>query len=352
MKYTIVGDPHAKPDNLDLINKLFDKVESMENPVIWLGDMLDTKEVVRGSCLNTYVKRFSQSKLNHYVLVGNHDWFNLECKEHSLEALKAIKNVTVVDSFFVIHDHDDTKLVLMPYQHDFSALLAKLTEFEKKKPLNIDSHKRALKMDKARAQKTVNREDLILVMHQGFNNFDFGNGFVETNGLNLKDFEGFRLVISGHFHKMQKQDNLIYVGTPFSHSFGESNQSKFIGVLKTREGVVDLEEIFFRKHVTKIVDYSEDEPYDLESVAGGLPEEWPSRIIIRGTEAQMLENHVDAIIPNYPHIKFIKEIQGNTTQLKITEKSSNEEKFLRWATDIAKLDDETVALGKELLKNV
>ena len=65
MKFTIVGDPHAKPGNLNKINHLFDMVETLGNTVIWLGDFLDTKEIIRGKCLNLIHRRLSESKLTH-----------------------------------------------------------------------------------------------------------------------------------------------------------------------------------------------------------------------------------------------------------------------------------------------
>ena len=47
-KYIVVGDPHCTHKSLDKIDKLFDIVEERpEETIIWLGDFLDTKEVIR-----------------------------------------------------------------------------------------------------------------------------------------------------------------------------------------------------------------------------------------------------------------------------------------------------------------
>ena len=37
-----------------------------------------------------------------------------------------------------------------------------------------------------------------------------------------------KLFIVGHYHKFQKNENILYLGTPYSHSFGEANQKKYI----------------------------------------------------------------------------------------------------------------------------
>lgn len=70
MRLTVVGDPHAKPNNLDKITQLFDHIEELGNTCIILGDLLDTKELVRGRCLNHYFHRFEKSSLNFIVLTS------------------------------------------------------------------------------------------------------------------------------------------------------------------------------------------------------------------------------------------------------------------------------------------
>ena len=110
---TIVGDPHAKPGNEAEMLQLFAMVEELGLPTIWVGDLLDTKEVIRSKCLNLYYRYFKESKLPHTILVGNHDWHNLECKEHSLETLKELPNETIVDTPMW-----KDGMILIPYIHN------------------------------------------------------------------------------------------------------------------------------------------------------------------------------------------------------------------------------------------
>lgn len=305
MIYTVIGDPHAKPDNLDKINTLFDMVEDLGHPTIWLGDLLDTKELVRGKCLNTYLKRFSESKLQHYVLVGNHDWFNLECKEHSLEALKVLKNVKVIDDLQYVEP-----FWLAPYNKD----VAQLKEWVKL----------------AGGQT--------LFCHADIQSFDYGNGHISTEGLSPSDFKKVQ-VISGHYHAYQKKGNITYLGTPFSHSFGESNQTKYIGVWDSKTKEMELIETPFPIHATVIVNLT-------EKWSNGLNMNNINRVVLRGTQEE---------IDKHPRMDGIKYIEEPTTEAKVSvinETDSPEVQFVKWAQEIKGYSDDLTSLGLEILDNV
>src|SRR5690242_16327259 len=209
--YTIVGDPHITHKSLERSKKLFEIVEELGKPVIWLGDMLDTKEVIRGKCQNFLFDYFLRSKLGHTVLVGNHDYFNLDCKEHSLQALSIFPNVVVVDKPIQFDNS-----LFIPYIHD---------------PLKLDA-----------ALKPFENKELNLFGHLEVRDFDYGNGQICTSGTSLERLKGFKRVISGHFHKYQEMGNLVYLGTPMSHSFGESNQIKYIAEFDTYSNILKLQE--------------------------------------------------------------------------------------------------------------
>lgn len=303
--YTIIGDPHAKPGNLDKINLLFDMVEELGNPVIWLGDMLDTKEVVRGKCLNTYIRRFRESKLQHYVLVGNHDWFNLECLEHSLEPLKSLKNVVVVEEAMKLDS-----MLLLPYTHDY------------------ETFKRWLAWA---GESTV-------LCHADIQDFDYGNGLISTEGLHPSDLEGFR-IISGHYHKYQEQGNITYLGTPFSHSFGESNQEKYIGIFRPGQKL-ELLKTPFPRHVTHTIDCSK------HSMQKPLDEMNIVRVVLQGTQEEIDRFH------RVEGVKYIEQPTAVVKMATIDETASPEAQFSKWAKDIKGYSNDILELGLEVLSDV
>lgn len=306
MKYSLVGDPHAKPSNLEKINRLFDMVEDLGNPVIILGDLLDTKEVVRGKCLNTYLRRLKGSQLHFTILVGNHDWHNLECEEHSLEALKSLPNVTVVDT--PVHT---PKVSFLPYIHDVEKLRSELNDCSGK----------------------------VVFCHADIFGFDYGNGLISDGGLQATELSRTKRVISGHYHKYQVLGNITYLGTPFSHSFGESNQDKFIGVYDTGTDKLELLPTPFPRHTTQEIDCAKQLDHTFNDIDH-------QRVILRGTQEE-----IDRVM-RQDHVKYIEQPTSLVRAATIDESASPEVQFAKWARDIKGYSDEILNLGLEVLADV
>ena len=309
MKYTVIGDPHLKHSNMDYIIKLFDIVEKKGKPVIWLGDFLDTKEVVRSKCLNLLLEKLAASKLYHIILIGNHDWHNHDCKDHSLVPLKLLKNVAVIDEPKYING-----MLFAPYYND---------------------------LDKLRKVLKDNHCNIVFA-HLDVVDCDYGNGVLATKGLNIKELDKDKVYISGHYHKYQQVGNLTYLGTPFSHSFGESNQKKYIAEFDSKKIELVLEETKFPQHITLEV-----EAKNLKSLKVGKNHHY--RVLVSGTEAELLscEKH------KLENIKYIEKATDSASgDSEISEELTNIEKFDKWARESKQLKEETIELGMEILENV
>lgn len=322
MQLTVVGDPHLKHKFLDIAKCLFSLVEEIGKPCVWMGDLFDTKEVIRGKCLNTAIEYFKTSKLPHYILVGNHDWFNLECEAHSLEALKLLPNVKIIDEPFAMQTLD---IVMIPYIHDKVKLKEILTRYQ-------------------------NRHTTLFA-HLELSDFDFGNGHICTTGLALEDLAGFKRVISGHFHKYQTKGNLTYIGTPFSQSFGETDQVKYLGLYDVVKDELLLADTPFPKHVT--IEFDCDglnenlEHWIIDTDKPGWQNNY-YRVILTGTQANIdrFPRHMYGLM-----IKWISRPSDHAeNNAVIDETVSNEAQFTKWASDIRKMDEETVKLGLEIME--
>lgn len=321
MKYTVIGDPHLTHKSLDRAEALFSLVEEIGLPGIWLGDLLDTKEVIRGKCLNAAIDYFRRSKLRHIVLIGNHDWFNLDCLAHALEALKLLPNVTVVDEPMMIDGMN-----FFPYIHDKAKLEALLCAFADRKE--------------------------VLFGHLEVTDFDFGNGHICTTGISRAALSGLKRVISGHFHKYQESGNLTYIGTPFSHSFGESNQTKYIAMYDSETDELKLAETPFPKHIT--VEFNCDQLETDGEAEYGLIPDWDQdgdfyRLILTG-RAESIQK-----FPKYRYekhnVKYIERPSDDVVNtVSIDETISNEAQFSKWAIEVRGLDEETVKLGMSILE--
>lgn len=312
MKYLVVGDLHCKPDNLDKVQELFTLVEGFGLPVIWLGDQLDTKEVIRGRCLNTLYNYLKTSKLNHTLLIGNHCYFNLDCEDHSQQVLKDLPNVTIVDELMEIAP----RIYALPYIHDQDILKKTLKSIPK---------------------------DTTIFGHFEVTGFDFGNGYICDTGTSPKEFKKFKRVISGHFHKYASSGNFTYLGTPFSHSFGEANQEKYLGVFDSETDSMDLQETPFPKHISEeLHSYA---PLTLEKMQNSSNH---CRVVLTGDNKEFAQ--LDKSL--YPKIKFIEKFTSKNPIKKSIklEAMDNEAKFKTWSKSVAQLPEEVLAMGLEILK--
>lgn len=311
MEYLVIGDPHAKPNNLDKIEQLVNLVEEHQLPTVWLGDQLDTKEIIHGKCLNLWYEYYSNSDLEHTILVGNHDRFNKYDSEHSLEVLKQLPNVTVVDCPINIDGVD-----FIPYTNNSS----------------IINH-----IENTTAKLGFGHVDI-----QGF---DYGNGVLSKEGLTFETFSKYDLFISGHYHKYQNKQNIIYLGTPFSHSFGESNQTKVIMKINTKTLESDIIPTNFPQHHTFTHDC--DISTDLEVYKDEINLKDYHRIILTGKQ-----ENIDKINKkSLPSVKFIEKPTVEAKGLIIDETLDHQAQFEKWVKE-KQLSEKVYKKGLEVLNNV
>lgn len=321
--FTIIGDPHITPKSLEKGYQLFQIVEDMGNPCVWMGDLLDTKEVIRGKCLNAFYDYFSKSKLQHIVLVGNHDWFNLECLDHSLKPLSSLPNVRVIDK---IEAHPKLPFVFFPYIHDRALLKDQLQQIASK--------------------------DLIAFGHFEVSGFDFGNGHLCEDGvITHDDFKGFKRVISGHFHKLQQTGNFTYIGTPFSHSFGEANQDKALGIYTLDDDRLTLIPTEFPRHLSIKIDLCKKNATEkLEQFLDGNGNNL-IRVQLHGTAEDVAK--LNKAVYSQFNIKWEDKSDSPTdSKVNLDETLDNKSQFMEWAKNIKNLDNDTIALGMSILESV
>lgn len=314
--FTVIGDPHITLKSLDRAQELFRIVETQGRDCIWLGDILDTKEVIRGKCLNAFNNYIKSSELRHIILVGNHDYFNLECEDHSLQVLKNLPNVVIVDKYY-----SEQGIAFIPYIHDQSALKSVL---------------------EAITERT-------LFCHVDVSGFDYGNGHICENGLKLEDLSKFKRVVSGHFHKFQRTKNLTYLGSPFSHSFGESDQIKFIAEYDVVNDDLIMMETGLPQHRTfKYLELSSSDRAPLFDFI-----EIHKNDIIR-VELHGTQQEINAFPrENAYNIKWVpKPTETSNNKIVLEEGTDNHQQFVKWAKEVRNLDQDTVELGLKILEGI
>lgn len=203
VKALIIGDPHFKisniPDMILMTSRIINLVkESKPDFVVVLGDILDRHETIHVSPYFRAIEFLKQLKelVLTFVLIGNHDLKNNRqffSEEHSLTALKLLPDIHVVDRT-VEYIIKDQSFVFVPYVPP-GRFLEALNYVDWADATCIFAHQEFLGAQMGAIQSTE------------------GDLWPET----------YPYVISGHVHDYQQlQKNLLYVGTPIQHTYGDS----------------------------------------------------------------------------------------------------------------------------------
>lgn len=208
-KVLFIGDPHLKITRFDLAKQFLSWINSViekEKPdlVVNLGDTFDTHAVVRSEVMTEFMLHVEQVKKTcpYVYLLGNHDQYKPnDATYHALSHLKGkIKDFYIIDETVDLFD-----MTFVPYIHN--------KDLFPKKSLPI------------------------CVAHQTFRGADFGD-ITTKDGVDADSIEQCELVISGHIHKKQRLDGqrvqVLYVGSPFSQSASDINQTKGVSIIDTK----------------------------------------------------------------------------------------------------------------------
>lgn len=223
----LTTDIHLKQSNLEITSKLFNLLENKikelgaENLII-TGDINDSKSIIRSESFIQFQEFLQKVDVNIFLLVGNHDMHNTRRPElgHSLELFKVLDKVKVIDKPTLITP--DIKFV--PYIHD---------PMELKKEITKDSVK-------------------YLFCHNGILGATMNDvGTKDETSISSENFNSIMQVFCGHYHNFhQLGENITYLGSPFSHSFAESNTEKYIAFIDFEKDGVEYIPTNLRKHIT------------------------------------------------------------------------------------------------------
>lgn len=189
--------------NLDLFEWIKNEAKNREiETIIILGDVFHNRKNINLLTLKNCFDCFS--KLNSFkihILTGNHDCYYLDNSEHhSLDFFKGWNNIEIYDKISY-RKMFNRQIVFIPWSGKY------LTE--KVAPCDL------------------------ALGHFELTGFEYGSALVK-DGTSTAIFEGTPLVLSGHFHKYQKQirpeSQIIYLGSPYQHNWGELEE-KYIHVL-------------------------------------------------------------------------------------------------------------------------
>jgi DNA repair exonuclease SbcCD nuclease subunit len=231
----LISDVHYNLQTLPLadaaMRMAISKANELDIPLIVAGDLHDTKANLRGECITAMIKTFTRLTTKCPILLGNHDLINEKSKDHSLEFLRLVAGVYLVEKPLKWDS-----LYLIPYHSDTDELRTYL--------------------------KTIPKGSTI-IMHQGLQTSNSGDYIHDKSAINKSDVAGFR-VISGHYHTRQSislpaDGRWDYIGNPFSLTFGEAlDPEKGFQVLMS-DGSLEFIPTNLRKHIVVNLDFDSAE---------------------------------------------------------------------------------------------
>lgn len=163
----------------------------------FLGDWNENRSSLNIATLNySYqgAKKLNDLGLPCYFVVGNHDLYHRNSREiHSAVHFQEFDNFIVIDQPKVI-DEVEGKMLMVPYM--FEEEYPQLTNY-----INVP----------------------FWAGHFEFKGFELNvYGQKMLTGADHTNFKGPKYIVSGHFHKRQWNDNVVYMGNAFPMDFSDA----------------------------------------------------------------------------------------------------------------------------------
>jgi DNA repair exonuclease SbcCD nuclease subunit len=200
-QYLLLSDTHlglyGSNDNWhEIVLKLFQTiadfcVKNNVKKIIHLGDFFDNRKSLNVKTIS-YAIQIAKilNDFETYLLVGNHDtFFKNQIYPHSLVIFNEYDNINVIDAPWQL----DGDIGLIPWRCGFGQI-----------------------------------ELPYLMGHFEINDFRMNSGYIMKRAeLNRSDFNGFKQVISGHYHTPMVEDDINYIGAPYHQSFADVGERGF-----------------------------------------------------------------------------------------------------------------------------
>lgn len=182
--------------------------------VVVLGDLFCRQKYVNYNTLAKSRKYLfdplAERDIRVDVILGNHDCFyknTLEINSPEL-LLDGYSNIKIYKEPTEVM-LGDTKVLYLPWICD-------------------ENRERCLKA-------VLETDALILFAHLDIIGFDLGGGRLQDKGFQIKDFDKFEYVLTGHYHKKQQIQNIKYLGAPYQMNWGDYNLTKGFTIFEPKE---------------------------------------------------------------------------------------------------------------------
>lgn len=174
--------------------------EERAEMIVFMGDWFENRNAINVATLNSSfkgLKKLNDLNVPIQFCIGNHDLYHRESrKEFSTMHFEKFENVNLISEMLVLKD-----MAFIPYL--FKSEYPDVAAF-------LD-----------------NKKIKYAFGHFEFKNFVItGTDRVMEHGPDHKAFSTQKYIFSGHFHKRQIQDNVVYIGNTFPTNFGDAGDDE------------------------------------------------------------------------------------------------------------------------------
>lgn len=261
MKLILINDTHAgaRGDSL-IFNEFFFKFwENVFFPylekhniqqVCHLGDLVDRRKFINYVILNSWRKRFFdrlvEMNVKMDVIVGNHD--------------VTYKNTNEINAMEELFDHyNNINVFTEPTEREYDGLNVALVPW-----INSSNYDQSIEFLK-------NTKSQVVFGHFEISGFEMDRGNVSHDGMDMKTFERFDTVLSGHFHHKSSKGNITYLGNQYQMTWMDYGDQRGFHVFDTETR--ELEFIPNPYHIFHRISYDDTiqnfefwKKYDYESL--------------------------------------------------------------------------------------
>lgn len=199
-------------EGLDILQQIIDIINAHPEIkfVYFLGDIFELKDKVPNHILLEFQKKLEEierTNVIHFALLGNHDYNIIKYPISKLFDMGVITTPHILS-----REVDGVKIAFLPYERDFEIFIKKWKELNEQEPDIFFFHGEIPGVTYETGRKVV--------------------GSFPQNFLRQKT-----LYISGHIHKSQKVNQILFVGSPYQTKFSDEGQTRSIWILnsKTKE---------------------------------------------------------------------------------------------------------------------
>jgi len=255
--------------------------------LFFLGDFFDSRQLIDINVLNTAIDIVLELSeiLPIYFLTGNHDIYKkYDTDINSIIAFKFIPNVIIYEKPIIL-TNGNSKILVIPWIGN-----------------------REIEENFVRANKFN-----YIFTHSNISGFKYDNGReINTGGIDFFKFKGIKRIFSGHIHKRQEKDHIVYIGSPYHTKRSDIGNKKAVYLFDPQKNTLEATENDFSPIFQKIF---------LENIL---------ELSLENTIKILNNNYTDIIVPDkYVHLfnltKFIDILKG--CNYKKIETSSEKKRF-------------------------